>query len=118
MTTSASDLSERAAVNQDRFRGLNEVIEPANAMHAWFNPSMPDWVCECAYTGCSQSVALTVSDYEAVRAVSTHFLVAPSSDHVVPEVERVVERYERYWVVEKLDDAADVAERLDERADD
>jgi hypothetical protein len=37
---------------------------------------------------------------------------------VFPEVERVLARYERYWVVEKLGEAADVTEALDERGQD
>jgi hypothetical protein len=35
--------------------------------------------------------------------------------HVVPDVERVVEKRERYWVVEKLGEAAVAAEELDIR---
>ena len=118
MAMSPSDVSERAARNQDRFRQLNEEIEPTNAAHAWFDPSMPDWVCECANEDCTQAVTLTVADYEAVRAVPTHFFVAPSAEHVIAGVERVVERHENYWVVEKVGKAGDLAEVLDERIDD
>ena len=118
MATSPSDLSGRAARNEDRFRQLNEKIEPMNSAHAWFDPSMPDWVCECVDEDCAQAVTLTVADYEAVRAEPTHFLVAPSAEHVVSGVERVVERYESYWVVEKVGKAGNLAEVLDERTDD
>ena len=111
------DLSERAARNQDAFRTLNEQIAPMNASQAWFGPGMPDWYCECADTDCAVPVSMTVTEYEAVRSESTHFLVAPSLDHVVAEVERVVERHERYWVVEKAGKAGDLTEALDERAD-
>jgi hypothetical protein len=117
VVTSPTDPSERAARNEDRFRQLNEEIEPTNAAHAWFDPSMPDWVCECANEDCAQAVTLTVTDYEAVRAEPTHFLVAPSAEHVVSGVERVVERHESYWVVEKVGEAGDLAEVLDERTD-
>jgi hypothetical protein len=117
VVTSPTDPSERAARNEDRFRQLNEEIEPTNAAHAWFDPSMPDWVCECANEDCAQAVTLTVADYEAVRAEPTHFLVAPSAEHVVSGVERVVERHESYWVVEKVGEAGDLAEVLDERTD-
>ena len=111
-------LPEGAARNQDAFRTLNEQIEASNASQAWFDPGMPDWFCECANTDCAVPVSLTVAEYEAVRADSTHFLVAPSAEHVVPEVERVVERHERYWVVEKAGLAADLTEQLDERSSD
>ncbi len=118
MATSPADRSERAVRNEDRFRQVNEQIEPTNAAHAWFDPSMPDWVCECANEDCTQAVTLTVADYEAVRAEPTHFLVAPSAEHLVPGVERVVVRHERYWVVEKVGTAGNLAEVLDERTDD
>ena len=117
MATSPSDPSERVVRNEDQFRQFNEQIEPTNAAHAWFDPSMPDWVCECADEDCTQAVTLTVADYEAVRAEPTHFLVAPSAEHLVPGMERVVVRRERYWVVEKVGKAGNLAEVLDERTD-
>lgn len=115
MASNAPELHERAARNQDSFRDYNERIEASNAAHVWVDPPMPDWVCECAYETCSQPVNLTIAEYEAVRAEATHFFVVPGFDHVVPEVEHVVERTERYWVVEKVGEAADVSEALDSR---
>ena len=44
---------------------------------------------------------MTPEEYEELRSNATHFAVAPAEMHVVPEVERVVEERERYWVVEK-----------------
>jgi hypothetical protein len=109
---------ERAARNQARFREYNERIEPHNAVHHWVDPPYADWVCECARDECLERVYLTTEEYEAVRANPAHFFVAPSHDHVLPDVERVVARHERYWMVEKQREAADVAERLDERGED
>lgn len=115
-TESTPQTPERAARNQDHFREYNEQIHPHNAGYVW-NPPQADWVCECADEGCLAPVRLTMAEYQSVRADPTHFLVAPSDDHVFPEVERVLARHERYWVVEKQGDAADVAEKLDERGD-
>lgn len=109
-------VAERAAVNQSRFRALNERMEAHNAAHVWVDPPMPDWVCECAFEDCMVPVQLTVAEYEAIREAPTRFLVAPGDDHVVPEVERVVERNERYWIVEKVGDAGDMSTALDHRA--
>lgn len=117
-TTGEPLLPERAAKNQSRFRDYNERIEPHNQVHSWADPPMPDWVCECAFVECVLPVRLTIAEYEAVRADPACFLVAPGDGHVVPEVERVVERHERYWVVEKLGEAAEVSEALDQRARD
>lgn len=118
MTTTGKPLPERAARNQSRFRAYNERIQPHNAVHHWVDPPYADWVCECALENCTMPAQLTVAEYRAIREHPTRFLVAPSDDHVVPEVERVVERRERYWVVEKLGEAADMSETLDGRARD
>jgi len=115
MAVNTSDLSERAARNEDQARKINEQIEPTNAAHAWVNPPMPDWLCECASEDCAKAVRMTVSDYEAVRADPRRFLVAPSAEHVLVGVERVIERNEDYWVVEKVGKAGDLTEALDER---
>jgi hypothetical protein len=112
-----SDRYDRAARNQDRFRKYNEDLQPANAAHVWVDPPMPDWVCECANALCSQPVQLSMAEYESVRSDATHFFVAPSREHVVSDVERVVERTDRYWVVEKLGPAGDASEELDDRTD-
>jgi hypothetical protein len=107
---------DRAARNQSLFREYNEHLQPINAAHNWVDPPYADWVCECADEACDVPVQLTVAEYEAVRSDPHRFFVAPSDDHVVTEVERVVERQERYWVVEKIGRAAEVTERFDPRA--
>jgi hypothetical protein len=51
-----------------------------------------------------------------VRSVPTRFIVAPKHSHVVSEIEHVVKRTDRYWVVEKDGEAAELAARIDPRA--
>src|SRR5262245_14299244 len=109
---------ERLARNESHFREINERIEPSNAAHAWVDPPFADWVCECARFDCSVPVQLTVTEYEKVRSDATHFLVAPSEDHVIAGIEQIVARHERYWIVEKLGVAGEVSDRLDGRSDD
>ena len=46
-----------------------------------------DWVCECANVSCTERINLTAEEYERVRAESADFLISPSQEHVVPEVE-------------------------------
>ena len=106
---------ERLARNESHFREINERIESSNAAHQWVDPPFADWICECALVDCSVPVQLTVAKYETVRSDPTHFLVAPSDEHLITEVERVVKRHERYWVVEKVGVAGDVSEKLDHR---
>jgi hypothetical protein len=50
-----------------------------------------------------------------VRAGAAQFVLVPG--HEIPAIERVVERAASYVVVEKVGDAAEVAEETDPRAD-
>jgi hypothetical protein len=43
------------------------------------------------------------------------FVIAPADEHFFPEVERIVASNGHYWVVEKHDGAARIAEQLDPR---
>ena len=72
-------------------------------------------ICECADPECSEQIALEAGEYESVREHSTLFAVAPSDEHVFADVERIVEKHENYWLVEKIERAAVVAEKLDPR---
>lgn len=103
----------RAAKNEALLREYNERIE---AHHKWVGSTLPEWACECANKKCPETVLLSIEEYEAVRAESTHFLVAPHGEHVDLGIERVVQREERYWVVEKVGIGAAIGEALDPRS--
>ena len=96
---------ERAARNQALFREVNERIAEINDA---FDAILPlgDWVCECAHEECSARLQLTHEEYEAVRQDGVTFIVYPAEGHVFPDVENVIERHERFWVVEKFGAAA------------
>jgi hypothetical protein len=102
----------RAAQNQSLFREVNERIETLNASFDGLLP-IGDWICECADDACIERISLTLDKYEAVRAQDTWFIVA--AGHFDGEVERIVERSDRYWVVEKFGVAASVAARANPR---
>ena len=106
----------RIAQNESRRRERNEQIEAHNAAINWVDPAFADWLCECANESCSEPVRLTIEEYEAVRRSPTHFLIAPSLDHLSAGVEQVVQRGDRYWVVEKIGPAAALAVRASESA--
>ena len=72
-------------------------------------------LCECSALDCRLLVQLTATEYLAVREDRARFAVYPSDEHVNPQIECVVGRHERYWVVAKLGSAGDMAEVLDER---
>jgi hypothetical protein len=50
-----------------------------------------------------RAVQLSLKDYERLRSEPTHFGVIPG--HELPDVERVVERHDHYFVVEKEGEA-------------
>ena len=73
------------------------------------------FVCECGDPECTSTVSLTLVEYEEVRSDPTHFAVLPG--HVVPDVEVVVARNERFAVVRKNEpQAARIAVREDPRS--
>jgi hypothetical protein len=88
----------RAGRNQSLFRDVNERVNDVNKAHGlWV--TLSDWICECADETCTEPIELTPQQYGTVRENPTHFIVAPSKEHVVFVVERVVQRRERFWVV-------------------
>jgi hypothetical protein len=111
-----TQLDERVARNQALFRTINERTELLNEAFADLTP-YGSWICECANTECLERIDMTLDEYESLRANSTWFAVASSERHVAPDIERIVEKTDRYWVVEKLGTAGTVATELAERPD-
>jgi hypothetical protein len=116
MTVTASDRETRAANNQSLFRAGNERLKKFNA--DWFGTVLPrgGWICECANDTCLQHIEMTSSEYEEVRQDGARFFVAPSDQHVWPDIEQVIERNDRYWIVEKTGHARYLTKRADPRS--
>lgn len=106
---------ERLGANEALYREVNErVAEVAEQFVADETPATVNFSCECGDLACTEQVAMTPDEYEAVRAKATQFAVAPG--HEIPDIERVVARQPSYFVVEKQDpDAKQVARELDPR---
>ena len=102
------DREARAARNQMLFRGINERVEAINDSFRLVAP-MGEWLCECANDTCLERIEMSIEEYEAVRQDGARFFVAPSDEHVWPDVERVIEHNDRYWVVEKTGHAGELA---------
>jgi hypothetical protein len=112
VTSGYQSRDERLARNQALFREVNERVSEITQANE-LSDLETNWVCECADQTCVERVALAPSEYESIRGDPTHFLVAPGEEHVVPEIERVVEKTDRYWVVGKAGEAATVTKHLD-----
>jgi hypothetical protein len=107
--------ARRVAQNQARFREANERIEQAAVEYA-VDGSLP-FICECSDPNCVEILRLKLPDYEAVRATPHHFVCAPGHHQAAEGWSSVVDRRDGYEVVEKVGDAATVAEVLDPRSE-
>ena len=102
--------TERIGRNEDLFRKVNDQIEGVNEAFGTITGTM-SLLCECGKLECIEQIELTVDAYRELRADPTRFAVKPG--HELPDVERVVERHERYFVVQKAEgDAAKLAQDL------
>jgi len=108
--------TEREAAKQNVFREVNErVVEVHGAMNAQEAPdSLLEIFCECGRSQCAERIELTRAEYERVRAHATHFALARG--HETALVDHVVERTDRYVVVENQGRAAELARAADPRA--
>jgi hypothetical protein len=106
------DREERIARNEVSYRQVNEAIEAGRVDGADDEPR--PYVCECGLLGCNALVELTVAEYETVRENPRRFFMVDG--HEIPDVERVVERHDRYIVAEKENHEAQIAEESDPRS--
>jgi hypothetical protein len=105
------ELQRRIAANEAVFREVNEGI--ARGQWPGEEHERVGFRCECARLGCNSVIELTLPQYEEVRADARRFVIAVG--HELPGAEQVVETTSGYTVVEKLDEAGEVAESSDPR---
>lgn len=101
----------RAARNQAMFRAVNEKMRELNEALSTVSDKYAI-ACECADSGCIETVHIRQGDYMAVRSNPRQFVVMRG--HVVPGVEEVVSESDGYVVVEKLGAAGQLAAGLAE----
>jgi hypothetical protein len=100
-----SSVEERLARNEVMFRAINERIrELARRFNVEKDPVT--FVCECADETCVEKVALTLEQYDEMRALPARFVVVPGHE-ATPLVERVVFRSPGFVLVRKVGIAAD-----------
>jgi hypothetical protein len=98
----------RLVRTQALFRDVNEQIRRLASEHELVDL---DLICECSDDACAERLAVPVDEYERVRAVSARFFV--QRGHEIPEIERTVGEHDGFIIVEKLGEAAEIAEELD-----
>ena len=112
-----SERDQRLAGNEALFREVNErVAEVAtHFVEVETRGEQINFACECGRATCAEPITMTLAEYEAIRAQSTHFAVVPQHEQL--EIEVVIERHPTYFVVEKNEpDAEEVARETDPRA--
>jgi len=101
---------ERRARNEVTFRAGNELI--VKNVGALDSPGTLALICECGSESCLETIELTSSEYEAVRADPTRFAVVSGHED---EDERLVEAFARFTLVEKTGAGAKVVRDNDPR---
>jgi hypothetical protein len=108
-----SSRDERVAANEATFRDANERIRDTAVELTWPGAFVP-FICECADTGCTDVLRMTLVEYEHVRADPHTFMVARG--HEAGASERVVGGDgDRFAVVEKTAPGHEITERTDPR---
>jgi hypothetical protein len=109
--------AERVARNDSRFRESNEQLQAAATSLGFARDALTPYLCECADLRCTTVLKLTADEYESVRRSPVRFITAHGHEGGPADWTRVVEEHERYTVVEKVGDAAEIAAELDPRAE-
>lgn len=93
--------AERAARNEEIFRGVNAQIEEGAEQHA-VSGALP-FHCECGRASCLETIEIAASRYAAIARERYRFVVLPG--HEEPEIERIIQQEPAFVVVEKIGEA-------------
>jgi hypothetical protein len=111
-----AERQRRAAENQSLFRKVNERVEGLNETFEALELPYGTWTCECAHLDCVEHIDMTLEEYEALRAHPNQFAIMPAQSHFVLDVDALIERTDRYWVVAMIGAGAALAVELDRGA--
>jgi hypothetical protein len=104
----------KLARNEATFRAANEKLETfATENVADTEDRLLPFLCECDRIDCTKVVLLSLPEYEEVRRDGTHSFMVNGHDN--REIERVIDKNDRFIVTSKFGAAADVYEDLDPR---
>ncbi|MCW2974543.1 MAG: hypothetical protein JWN72_2816 [Thermoleophilia bacterium] len=103
----------RMARNEARFRDVNRSVVAGIDKFVSNDPkAVYTLLCECSLETCAVMLQVRYDEYRAVRNVPERFFV--QAGHEVPEIEVVVQRTDRFSVIEKIGVGAKVARERDE----
>jgi hypothetical protein len=98
---------DRFARNEAIFREVNERVADVIDSDA----RTTNFLCECGNIDCIEEISLTDGEYRVLRSNAARFAVAPG--HAIEDVETIVERTDRFQVVEKHPREAEIAKATD-----
>jgi hypothetical protein len=101
------NFADRAARNEEIFRGVNDRIDEGAERHRVEAP-LP-FHCECGRASCVETIDIRPPDYERIVSDRFRFVLIPG--HEEAEIERIVERHDDFVVVEKIGEARRQIER-------
>jgi hypothetical protein len=101
------DFAERAARNEEIFRGVNQQIEEGAEQHGVWG-TLP-FHCECGRATCVETIELESERYAAIVQERYRFVVVPG--HQQPDIERVVHSEPQFLIVEKIGEAREQIDR-------
>jgi hypothetical protein len=108
---------ERVARNETLFREFNERVEDMAEsfdLHGEGDAMRIAFVCECGNLDCLERLELTRTAYEELRSDPRRFVVVPGHEDM--KIARAVGHGDGYLVVEKIEEAAEVAIEHDPRS--
>ena len=89
----------RIGRNEVVFREVNERLRELGEGFSLVS-EVAEFVCACGNRACTERIQLPLSEYERVRSDAKWFVIVPG--HEILEYERVIEKNDRYMIVEKL----------------
>jgi hypothetical protein len=90
---------QRLADNESAFREINERIERRVEHWKALEDGLHSAICECCDSECVDRIKVTPSEHRMARSRCDRFLIAPRHENA--DIERVVYRHDRYWIVQK-----------------
>ena len=106
--------SDRLAKNEALFRDVNERVKSFDVAQGASGDKEWEFLCECADPDCTERISMSLREYEAVRSSPITFAVVPG--HEIADVEKVVQRKDRFLVVEKQAGGRGIARTTDRRS--
>ena len=107
----AEPMKVRIAENEVMFRAANERIESeAHSADMFFTP-VP-FLCECPDVSCTETVRLTLEEYEEIREGPVRFLCVPGHEALAVQASAavVVEIRPHVVIADKIGIAGEIAE--------